>query len=639
MTEKKSQAAPRGGDTYSLDGTISKGGVAIQGPNNTISIQQYFSGLSPEERARQEAQLRQSVSRKITTLQSQSATPRSDLGNPYYSTEPLGIGDKNRLCGRESFLAELIKRLQARQITFLCGNGGVGKTSLIQAGVIPALVKAGHLPLLVTAGSLPLDRCIKEQITDTDLAQKMGLRSFLEFVSGELEETQAIFILVDRLEEFFEQGEEEQQAFKVLFEVIRTNLPAVHWLFSIHTGASYRLGLFEPEVDTSGNQITLAPLNRTAAAEAIQAPAAASRIRIEDSLLEDLLNKLGRDWIDPAQLQLVCFELAGGTGSPVTDWTYPYYESLGKVEGILQNYLVEVIDRFLPKNREPAWEILACLSDRNDKCLNNDQLFAHMDSAYRVKKEQVVEILDLLKAKHLVDLETRYRLSSASLEERVQKWLAQRSIREKARDEVQQQVRGIGASALRGLLGGAIGFGLAYICLPYVGRPTAWDASIFFYAYNVALRALFGGMAGFAMVLAIDLIAASFTTSAARRLQLSMAAGGLSIGFLLATHTFLGYFGADWGAVLLKSAGEGAIWGALTGAGIMLCLERPAHKWLITVGISLACGIALMLADLILGGLAVSSPLSVALAGVVMPLFLIGSANLGKHTFFKEGEK
>ena len=169
----------------------------------------------------------------------------------------------------------------------------------------------------------------------------------------------------------------------------------------------------------------------------------------------------------------------------MTNWTYPYYKSLGKVEGILQNYLVEVIDRFLPKNREPAWEILACLSDRNDKCISNDQLFARMDSVYRVKKEQVVEILDLLKAKHLVDLETRYRLSSASLEERVQKWLAQRSIREKARDEVQQQVRGIGASALRGLLGGAIGFGLAYpACLmspgpqdgmfPFSITPTMW---------------------------------------------------------------------------------------------------------------------------------------------------------------------
>jgi hypothetical protein len=64
----------------------------------------------------------------------------------------------------------------------------------------------------------------------------------------------------------------------------------------------------------------------------------------------------------------------------------------------------------------------------------------------------------------------------------------------------------------------------------------------------------------------------------------------------------------------------------------------PERKWLITVVTSLACGIVLMLVDLALGGLAVSSALSVALAGMVMPLFLIGFANLGKHTFTKEGE-
>jgi hypothetical protein len=334
-----------------------------------------------------------------------------------------------------------------------------------------------------------------------------------------------------------------------------------------------------------------------------------------------MLNRLGRDWIDPAQLQLVCFELAGGTGQPVRNWTYPYYESLGKVEGILQNYLVEVIDRFPPKNRQPAWEILACLSDQGSKCVTNEQLFERMNSVYGVTQERVVEILELLRAKHLVNLEAHYRLSSASLERRVQEWLNQRSLREKAKEEVKEQVRGIGASALRGLLGGAIGFGLAYICLPYVNRPTAWNTSIFFYAYNVALRALFGGIAGFMMVLAIDIIAASFTASSKRRLLLSMAAGGISIALLLATHTFLGYFGADWALAILKSALEGTLWGALIGAGIILCLQMPERKWLITVVTSLACGIGLMLVDLALGGLAVSSALSVALAGMVMPLF------------------
>ena len=44
-----------------------------------------------------------------------------------------------------------------------------------------------------------------------------------------------------------------------------------------------------------------------------------------------------------------------------------------------------------------------------------------------------------------------------------------------------------------------------------------------------------------------------------------------------------------------------------------------------------------MLADLVLGGLDISSPPAVALAGTVMSLFLIGSANLGNHSFVRGG--
>jgi hypothetical protein len=61
---------------------------------------------------------------------------------------------------------------------------------------------------------------VSEQITDSDFCAENGLK-FLEFIAGRWKDRK-IFILVDRMEEFFDQ-ENEQRTFKDLFSH-RTNI-------------------------------------------------------------------------------------------------------------------------------------------------------------------------------------------------------------------------------------------------------------------------------------------------------------------------------------------------------------------------------------------------------------------------------
>jgi hypothetical protein len=47
--ENKDNPAPPGGDNYHLNGTLSEGSVAVLGPDANVTIQQHFSGLSPQK--------------------------------------------------------------------------------------------------------------------------------------------------------------------------------------------------------------------------------------------------------------------------------------------------------------------------------------------------------------------------------------------------------------------------------------------------------------------------------------------------------------------------------------------------------------------------------------------------------------
>lgn len=51
--------------------------------------------------------------------------------------------------GREAEVAELVRRLSRKGLTVLFGQSGLGKTSMLQAGVVPRLREAGFAPVLV----------------------------------------------------------------------------------------------------------------------------------------------------------------------------------------------------------------------------------------------------------------------------------------------------------------------------------------------------------------------------------------------------------------------------------------------------------------------------------------------------------
>ena len=98
---------------------------------------------------------------------------------------------------------------------------------------------------------------------------------------------------------------------------------------------------------------------------------------VADTIL-DKLSQLNNSVIDPSQLQLVCYMLAGGKGPVVQQWTMEHYIAQGGVDGILRGYLDQTIRGLDPVEREPAWQLLAALIDPSEKVADEADLIQKM---------------------------------------------------------------------------------------------------------------------------------------------------------------------------------------------------------------------------------------------------------------------
>jgi hypothetical protein len=632
--------------------TVIKGGNAIgwvdARNHSTVNIEQNYryTPLSEdkEKREKQKGELKDlehAIQQKRRDWERLIGAPSRQNGNPYLFMQPFGFGDSSRFFGRKGVTRELANRIQEGITTFL---DGYGKTSVLQAGVIPQLLENGHLPLLVSASGEPLETGIKKQllpnIGDMEFLESMSLTEFVRRVSDQLKGG-FLVLLVDQFEEFFDQPQTSRTVFEAEWKLcVSGSAPDVHWLFGIPSGSTYLLNLFKEKVSINPNLITLQPLEREEARQAMVGQAALRAIQIDaavaDTILDDL-SQLNDSVIDPAQLQLVCYMLAGGKGPLERQWTMEHYLAQGGVEGILRGYLDHTIRDLDPVQREPAWQLLAALIDPGEKAASEAALIQTMKQL-EVDEQVTRSVLKYLEESHLVEYTTAYKLSSDSLRPRIQQWRDQRAALEKAKEEVWRQVRNIGGSALRGTIGGALGFALAYWTLPYVERVPVTDKFFLWYAYNLALRALIGAVAGFLMILALDLVLATFRGQRSNlRLPAGMLTGAVSFALALVFHVDLRYLGDQRLLAMGTAAVEGAVWGSFAGAGAVWILLSTRDLWWKYLAVVALSGLALSLPELLWKGLIVSAPFyNVFIAGIVMPLFLIGSALLGRQ-MQKEG--
>lgn len=264
---------------------------------------------------------------------------------PYVGLRAFRIEDQDRFFGRVQESFEVAAQWRANKLTVLYGASGVGKTSLLQAGVIPILdperfdvLPVGRMsadrfsshihirnPYLFTLlSSLAPDRSPAE-LADLSLTRFLGNRGVQHDRYGD---PLPILLAIDQAEELFDdlsyRPETVKRFIDMLARMLRNNLQT-RLLLTIREDRLPSVLSYERILAGRAHaRYRLLPFGESAALEAIRKPLRGTGRRFErgvaNRLLRDLrtikvTNEMGEttsllvDTVDPVQVQVVCSAL------------------------------------------------------------------------------------------------------------------------------------------------------------------------------------------------------------------------------------------------------------------------------------------------------------------------------------------
>jgi DNA-binding SARP family transcriptional activator/WD40 repeat protein len=226
-------------------------------------------GLEP---SRSLQELEQSILRQDPTLERNALTEQAAAAEvvvcPFKGLAPFGASDAEYFFGRERLVADLVSRLASSTFAGLVGPSGSGKSSVLRAGLVPAL-QAG-----VLAGS---NRWPVHFVRpgDADLPTLAAER---------------VVLVVDQLEEVFTACDDEEKRAGFIGQLV--GLAAGRALVVVALRADFygRCAAYPRFAELlSRNHVLVAPLERDELARAIELPAARAGLQIERALVDTLV--------------------------------------------------------------------------------------------------------------------------------------------------------------------------------------------------------------------------------------------------------------------------------------------------------------------------------------------------------------
>ncbi len=285
---------------------------------------------------------------------------------PYRFLDSYDLLDAGIYAGREADVDRLESETLAHRLVVLQGPVGAGKTSLLQAGLIPRLLARGYLALAAQSYADPV-AALRDGLyqardrLQVDLSQAADLVELVR--AGQASLDRPVVIILEHFETFFTEprlnaaGRERFRDALAAFRQAAFRLPAC-LILSIRQQAQGQLAYFQgliPDIfhhvvaldlltPAQARRAILAPL------DGLQPPMVFDPRFLDERLLPDLAAEGREDGaIDPPHLQIVCkalYDEARRRGQQFIN--ADLYDSLGGKRGTLGGYVARALSEEFP---------------------------------------------------------------------------------------------------------------------------------------------------------------------------------------------------------------------------------------------------------------------------------------------------
>ncbi len=284
------------------------------------------------------------------------------LRNPYKFFDFFEEKDQTLFRGREREAWKLASLIRSHRCVILYGGSGVGKTSLLLAGVTPLLESSDpfYRPVYVRVRDDPakaIRGSVRQLVDDRNHTDDITLSELLSTTSTAI--GHPLVIMLDQFEQFFVRSSDQgRKAFiaELVDLYYKRDIPT-KVIISVRAEWLASLEEISTELQAILPSMRLLPLSAKSARQAILAPAESVEVGFEPGLVHELLKQLvGAEGttVFPPHLQLACHVLYDARDPQRQLITHAAYEGLGRLEGILNRHLDEQL-RTLPSGPDRDW--------------------------------------------------------------------------------------------------------------------------------------------------------------------------------------------------------------------------------------------------------------------------------------------
>ena len=348
------------------------------------------------------------------------------LANPYLGLQSFTYADHAKYAGREKLIAETVARLTAPDdplaLLFVTGASGSGKSSFVQAGVLPALEKH-YAALSVKWAVFRPSRDPLAALADA-LWRQLGLpqfdahsADFGDFLQAHTPPQQVNVIVIDQFEELFTQSNAQPR--DALFALL-TQLPPfrstrTHIIATVRADYLPELFALPTLYDIAKRGIDLRAMSVDELREAIQQPLRATYPDKDKRFQAELVERLAQDAAEDAAylplLQVTLEEIWRKGTLTVGSYTNLADAIKQRADKVLAYQDYDAAQPNQPRSPEEQAAILNLCLDLVDVSLDDE---ARRDVRRRRSKDELIS--GAPERARLIDTLTQARLLSVGTE-------------------------------------------------------------------------------------------------------------------------------------------------------------------------------------------------------------------------------